>query len=129
MIRAEHIEEELNKWPEQWESEPTPEGLRILAYIKSVWSAVEREYLEEQRRENCLRALWILGFELTRDILLSPRLPEKISVQNRAQPIIEEEGPLLFAFYSDNDQERFSTACRDIELALRRQNLWGATSN
>jgi hypothetical protein len=126
MIRSEHLEEEFARWPAQWDSVPTAESWRILVFLKLVWSVIDAEYPEgvyEERREKCLRALWILGFELNRDVYLDQRLPE-LPVEHRGKQIIEDEGPLLFAFYSRDDEEHFATACRDIELALRRRGKW-----
>lgn len=121
MIQPEHIEEELNRWPEQWNGPHAQEDVRILAFIKRAWRTVDQEYVfQDDRRENCLRAFWMLGFELSRDTLLHPNLRE-VPVAKRGLRIIEEEGPLLFAFYSADDERRFSAACRDIELALRRR--------
>lgn len=124
MIRPEHLESVMSEWPRQWEPTGLREGERILRYLRRLRGAVEREYpMEEDRQENCLRALWILGYELSRDPLLDPKLRE-VPLGRRAQMMIEEEGPLLFAFYSRSDEDRFAAACRDIELALRRRGAW-----
>jgi hypothetical protein len=124
MVLADQIEEEMNRWLGQWVPNAMRENAPVLECLKRYWRSVDKEYpLEEDRRENCFRALWILGYELSRDGLLDPKLPE-LPATKRAQRIIEDEGPLLFAFYSRSDEERFGVACRDIELALRRRGEW-----
>jgi hypothetical protein len=129
MILSEHLAGAMSEWPRQWEPTGPREGERILRYLKGLWDIVVKEYpVEEYRQENCLRTLWILGYELSRDPLLDPKLRE-VPLARRAQMIIEEEGPLLFAFYSRSDETRFATGCRDIELALRRRSEWETFAN
>lgn len=127
MIALPHdIRAEMSEWPRQWNGKETDEGWKILTALTAIWSSVEQAGFNTETRENCLRTPWIMGFELNRDFLLDAHLPKEVPIGRRITSIIEDGGPLLFAFYSDSDTSRFETGCEQIELALRRSHAWAA---
>jgi hypothetical protein len=115
---------EMKEWPRQWNGKDTAEGRRTLAALEEIWGAVEVSGPDDAVLENCLRTLWILGFELSRDFLLDRRLPKEVSLGRRIAAVIEDGGPLLFGYYAEPDTARFELGCEQIEQALRRANVW-----
>jgi hypothetical protein len=118
------IPDEMKEWPRQWNGKFTPEGRETLAALEEIWRTVEAAGGDNSVLENCLRTLWILGFEHCRDFLVDRRLPKEVPLGRRIATTIEEGGPLLFGFYAQSDTERFELGCQQIELALRRANAW-----
>ena len=115
---------EMKQWPRQWNGKDTPDGQKTLIALSEIWRSVEAARWDDSILENCLRTLWIMGFELSRDFLLDRRLPKEVPLGRRIASVIEDGGPLLFGFYADTDTDRFELGCEQIELALRRANTW-----
>lgn len=126
MIRDEHIDETMNEWPLQWfgrSRQAVTYGPKILHFIRELWRMTEQENLNDPGRELHFRALWVMGFELSRDSLLSKDLP-KLPVAGRIKSMIEDAGPLLFAFYTELEEDQFAYCCQTFERVLRRSGLW-----
>lgn len=115
---------EMREWPRQWNGKDTLEGRKTLAALAEIWRSVEIADWDDSVLENCLRTLWIMGFELSRDFILDRRLPQEVPLGRRITAVIEDGGPLLFGFYAETDTDRFEQGCEQIELALRRANTW-----
>jgi hypothetical protein len=92
--------------------------------LLEIWQCVEIARFSDEDRENCLRTLWILGFEVSRDELMDHRLPREVSARKRIFLMIEDGGPLLFGFYAESDVDRFEEGCQSIERALRIAKAW-----
>lgn len=79
MVHDECIDETMNEWPSQWfgkSKEAAIRGPKILQSMCELWRLIEQEKLSDPERELHFRALWVMGFELSRDCLLSRHLPK-----------------------------------------------------
>jgi hypothetical protein len=125
MILPDKIEEVIDEWPINWaghSSGTKREFYQIASRLKSLWFIIS-ELLDEEDQEQHFKALWILGYELSRDHLLSKALP-LVSVEFRIKTMIEDNGPLLFGYYTGADESEFGKCCETFERGLRRAGLW-----
>ena len=136
MIFPGKIEETMNEWPTYWTgspSKPRREFREILANLKLIWELANTEPMTEIQQELHFKALWILGYELSRDRIMSPNM-SVVPIKLRIRLILEDGGPLLFGYYSSDDEDRFEKCCVTFERVLRRNGLWedysqGMTAN
>ena len=129
MIRPEAIDIVMNEWPVQWygkSSRGRAEGKYNLSLLKILWKTVSPLLATEVEQERHFRALWILGFELSRDNLLSSRLPS-LPAEKRLRSMIEDGGPLLFSYHTTEEEHHFEAACETFEQALQDHDLWTET--
>jgi hypothetical protein len=126
VIGDEFVDKTMTEWPAHWfghSKEALTYGRDNLRFIRELWQLTARENLPEHERELHLRALWVMGFELSRDSLLSPNLA-KLPIGGRIKSIVEDGGPLLFGFYTEHEEEQFANCCQTFERVLRRAGLW-----
>lgn len=126
MILSEKIHEVMDEWPAQWcgkSHRRRSEGQSILFILKNLWSQVESELEHEEEHEAHFKALWLIGYEISRDYLIEPLL-SSLPADQRIKRIIEDGGPLLFAYYTSTEEEIFEECCVTFERVLRRSGQW-----
>ncbi len=127
MILPEKIDEAMNEWPTFWtagyNSRMSIELSELLKNLKTIWGLVAKECYSEEAQEIHFKALWLLGYELSRDRIMS-KLMSSVPVQYRIKSMIEDQGPLLFGYYTTAESEQFEMCCENLEKLLRSSGLW-----
>ncbi len=126
MILSVCVDEVMSEWPVQWYGKSRragTEGPSNLRMLKALWNLVRPHLETDQEQQQHFRALWLIGFELSRDYILDEILPS-LPNEQRLRRMIEDCGPLLFGYYTDQEEECFAECCETFERVLRQGGLW-----
>lgn len=121
------MDEWLTYWTAGYSSRLNSEHKDLLQLLKNLWCLVAKESIGEELEEVHFKALWFLGYELSHDRIISKHM-SSVPIKFRLKNMIEDQGPLLFGFYTDDDCDQFASSCETFERLLRQSGLWSEFS-
>jgi hypothetical protein len=120
----EHYCRDLNSWPRSWmgEEKDIPPGEKLVACFRPFLDALAASDLSPKTIQKHVDNLWALGGEIIRNLNETPSLRRK-SIEDILDDRIDDEGgPLVYAFESEELQQRsLDSTCRKLYL-FRRQH-------
>jgi hypothetical protein len=122
---VEHYCRDLNSWPRSWmgEEKDIPPGEKLVACFRPFVEDLVASDLSPKTIQKHVDNLWALGGEIIRSQHETPSLRRKSIKQILDDRIDEEGGPLVYAFESEEMQQRsLDSTCRKLYLFLRQQS-------
>lgn len=111
---------DLSTWARSWRCEDRDiiPGEQLVALFRPFLFYLLSEGLTRSTRNRHRDNLWLLGGEIIRDIIETPKLRKRSVEELLREVIADGEGPLIHGGVSEAEQNSFDSTCRKLHRFL-----------